>query len=201
MFTNFVATPNSLVTARWLVHQLHQQLLSTSMITLKWHFWVPKRSSFQRDVPLLRPLHRDWHPRRHLETVWLSHLSHHFSRIFCGIVQSCNIILSSRRGIKTYCNNRTRKYVCNTQRLYPLYLHGLNSFQGLVIVSVRLLSGPWQRASSWYLFHLIFWDWGGLQEKCDADSYYITSILFIYVDANWKSNNNNYIIQHYYYIM
>lgn len=99
------------------------------MITLKWHFWVPKRSSFQRDVPLLRPLHRDWHPRRHLETVWLSHLSHHFSRIFCGIVQSCNIILSSRRGIKTYCNNRTRKYVCNTQRLYPLYLHGLTAFK------------------------------------------------------------------------
>lgn len=125
MFTNFVATPNSLVTARWLVHQ---QLLSTSMITSKWHFWVPKRSSFQRDVPLLRPLHRDWDPRRHLETVCLSHLSHHFSRIFCGIVQSC-IILSSRRGIKTYCNNRTRKYVCNTQRLYPLYLHGLTAFK------------------------------------------------------------------------
>ena len=64
---------------------------------------------------------------------------------------------------------------------------------GLVIVRSRLLRGLGSER-----LHDIFstWFFGS-----DADSYYITSILFVYVNSNWKSNNNNNIIQHYYYIM
>lgn len=109
-----------------------------------------------------------------------------FFKDFFGTVQSFHI-LSSRKGIKTYCSNRTRESVCNTQRSYPLHLHGLTAFKPFkgqhfkdwlssgveswvaLAASFFMISFPPDFLGAWKFSKERERDWGGLQEKCDAD--------------------------------